>query len=208
MSVGGKAEDGIVSRYINRRISTKISGFIISHWSDPNPFVATVVSLFAGVLAGAAYIYTTEFVGGILAQLASILDGVDGELARATGKTSRLGAFIDTLLDRVVDFVILISIYYSFFKVFMGDWLYPSMIYFYSVFAWIMVSYFHSVLRSLDGERRIQTGLYRFASRDVRIFIVFIFSLFGLGFYGVVLAGLVSTIYLVYSGARIYHLLR
>jgi len=41
--------------------------------------------------------------GGVLIQLSSVLDGVDGELARALGMTSRRGGFIDSLLDRVVN---------------------------------------------------------------------------------------------------------
>lgn len=38
--------------------------------------------------------------GGVLFLLASALDAVDGEMARATGRTTRFGAFLDSTADR------------------------------------------------------------------------------------------------------------
>ena len=55
-----------------------------------------LISLCAGILYGAGYF----FWGGISVLLAGTCDAVDGRLARQTGRDSRLGAFIDSTLDR------------------------------------------------------------------------------------------------------------
>lgn len=49
-------------------------------------------------------------IGGIILILGTILDAVDGQIARNAGKTSMFGAFIDSTLDRYGDFFIFISI--------------------------------------------------------------------------------------------------
>jgi len=48
--------------------------------------------------------------GGLLAAVAQILDGVDGQVARLTGKESAEGAFLDSVLDRYMDFSLLFGI--------------------------------------------------------------------------------------------------
>ena len=48
--------------------------------------------------------------GGIIAQIASIIDGCDGEVARLRFATSRYGAWLDAVLDRYADAALLASI--------------------------------------------------------------------------------------------------
>jgi CDP-diacylglycerol--glycerol-3-phosphate 3-phosphatidyltransferase len=43
---------------------------------------------------------------GSLLAVASVLDGVDGALARATGRDSARGAFLDSTLDRVAEIMV------------------------------------------------------------------------------------------------------
>jgi len=45
--------------------------------------------------------------GGVLAQVASALDGVDGELARVSGRSSAQGAVLDAVCDRYGDLAVL-----------------------------------------------------------------------------------------------------
>ncbi len=47
--------------------------------------------------------------GGILAQVASVMDGVDGDLARLKGTASPFGAFFDAVLDRYADAAIILG---------------------------------------------------------------------------------------------------
>ena len=96
-----KASDGPVSRHLNRPISTRLS-FALAPLR-PNPdlvsFLAFLVTLAGAWLIGLG----TGIVGGVLVQLSSVLDGVDGELARIQLRTSAGGALLDGVLDRLGD---------------------------------------------------------------------------------------------------------
>jgi phosphatidylglycerophosphate synthase len=49
---------------------------------------------------------------GLVAQASSIVDGVDGDLARLKGMTTRFGGFFDAVLDRYADVAILVGLAY------------------------------------------------------------------------------------------------
>ena len=48
--------------------------------------------------------------GAILFQVASIVDGVDGEIARATKRSSKLGASLDTAVDAATNFTFIAGV--------------------------------------------------------------------------------------------------
>ncbi len=102
-----KSSDGPVSLLINRRVSVPISGLLARAGVSPN--AATVMSGFIGVGSAAAYVFQVWWLGGLLLQFASIFGGVDGELARRSGKTSKYGDFLDTVFDRAVEYVALVA---------------------------------------------------------------------------------------------------
>ena len=95
-----KSTDGWVSKNINRHFSTRISLFLSRFGVTPNQMTTFV---FFFTLLGAWYASTGEYkwivLGGLIFQIASILDGCDGELARLTFKGSQFGAWYDTLTD-------------------------------------------------------------------------------------------------------------
>ncbi len=97
-----KETDGWVSRNINRFFSTRISLFLSKINTSPNA-VTTFVFFFT--LLGAWFVTSGAYgwiaLGGIIFQIASILDGCDGELARLTYKGSRFGAWYDTITDNI-----------------------------------------------------------------------------------------------------------
>ncbi|MGH2709812.1 MAG: NTP transferase domain-containing protein [Actinomycetota bacterium] len=93
--------DGPISRLLNRRISIPIS-WLLSRFR-PNPDVLSVLSLIVG-LAGAFLLGRGEGVwGGVLVQICSILDGVDGEVARLSLRAGPRGTLWDGFLDRLGD---------------------------------------------------------------------------------------------------------
>ena len=97
-----KPTDGWVSRHLNRPISRLFSfvllslGLAASHAS----FFTLAVGLIAAVLALQPG-YLALVVTGILFHLASVLDGVDGEMARATLTESEAGARLDAIVDQL-----------------------------------------------------------------------------------------------------------
>jgi CDP-diacylglycerol--glycerol-3-phosphate 3-phosphatidyltransferase len=66
------------------------------------------------VIIAAILILDGKFrVGGIILVAGSILDAVDGQIARAKGKTSKFGAFFDSTLDRYGEFFIFFAIAFA-----------------------------------------------------------------------------------------------
>ncbi len=97
----GKPRDGIVSRYLNRPVSRTITRLLIRH-EAARPGHATVATAILAIAMLAALIGLPEHgaaIGAVLSQAASIVDGVDGEMARATFRTSNAGARLDSLID-------------------------------------------------------------------------------------------------------------
>ena len=101
----GKAGDGLVSRWINRPVSHAIS-WLVLFIPGARPVHATLVAALLGLAMIAAL-----FMGGaqgpvwgaLLYQAASVVDGVDGEMARATQRSSAFGAALDTSVDAVTN---------------------------------------------------------------------------------------------------------
>ncbi|MEN8181098.1 MAG: CDP-alcohol phosphatidyltransferase family protein [Myxococcota bacterium] len=91
--------DGIVARHLNRPISRRITERLVSR--DVKPWQISVVSFLGTVAAGLAFAIGHAATGGLLAQLASVLDCVDGEVARIRYQDSPFGGVYDALLDRV-----------------------------------------------------------------------------------------------------------
>ncbi len=97
-----KDTDGWVSKNINRFFSTRVSLFLTKFNTDPNivtTFVFLITLWGAWMVASGEYLWIA--IGGLIFQIASILDGCDGELARLTYKGSRFGAWFDTITDNI-----------------------------------------------------------------------------------------------------------
>ena len=97
----GKASDGPVSRWLNRPISRAISAVLLRlpgirplHATTGTALIA--LSMFTALMLGGA---PGLIAGGLLFHAASVFDGVDGEIARATFRTSRAGAALDSIVD-------------------------------------------------------------------------------------------------------------
>jgi len=75
-----------------------------------SPAAVTVSGLvMAGIAAG--FIWNGLYwQGGLLLYLGSILDAVDGGLARELGRESRAGAVLDSTLDRIGELFVLVAI--------------------------------------------------------------------------------------------------
>ncbi|WP_338425937.1 CDP-alcohol phosphatidyltransferase family protein [Sphingopyxis kveilinensis] len=96
-----KPGDGIVSRYINRPVSRLISRAWLRA-SGVKPIHATIVAAMLGLVMALCLFAGGEIglvIGAVLFQLASIVDGVDGEIARATYRSSPRGAMLDSMTD-------------------------------------------------------------------------------------------------------------
>ena len=100
---GGKERDGAVAK-VNRVLSGRvITPLLLSIAPGLRPDTVTVLATVVGLSAVPAILAGWMLVAALAVQLASILDGADGEIARVAHRGSRFGAFLDPMLDRVVD---------------------------------------------------------------------------------------------------------
>lgn len=98
-----KPTDGPVSRMINRPISTRVSRVLATH-TQVTPNQISGITLLMGLAAAwFAYLggYAWWLAAAAIFQVASILDGTDGELAILTFRATDAGAWVDTVADNV-----------------------------------------------------------------------------------------------------------
>ncbi len=103
MEAFAKDTDGFFARHFDRKISGALSRQLIRTPVTPNQITVFVALLGAGagwVLAQPGY--AAKVTGSLVFLLTSILDGCDGEIARAKKMTSRLGGWLDLWGDNVV----------------------------------------------------------------------------------------------------------
>ena len=108
-SVGGPQE-GLVSKHLNRRVSRPLARMLARSPVTPNQ---VSVASFAVALGSLALFLSGQNVWAALAaQASSIIDGVDGDLARLKNMSTRFGGFLDAVLDRYADVAILAGLTY------------------------------------------------------------------------------------------------
>jgi CDP-L-myo-inositol myo-inositolphosphotransferase len=91
-----------VARRFNRPISRVVSfGLLTLGLSASHASILTLLTGLFGAAVACRPGYQGYVLAGILFQLASVLDGVDGEMARATLTESEAGARLDTIVDHV-----------------------------------------------------------------------------------------------------------
>lgn len=100
--------DGFVDRFFNRPLGRPLSKLLVQLPVSPNQ--VSIVSILIGV-ASAWFFARADFVAGALIfQLCAIIDCVDGDLARALCKQSRLGKWLDLAGDQIVHFSVFAAI--------------------------------------------------------------------------------------------------
>jgi phosphatidylglycerophosphate synthase len=102
LSAWPKPTDGVISRWINRPLSLRVTRLLAPTGVTPNQ--VSVVTLVLGLLAaGFAALggYAWWLAAAVTFQVASVLDGTDGELASLTFRQTPFGAWMDTICDNV-----------------------------------------------------------------------------------------------------------
>jgi len=148
------------------------------------PNALTVTGLLLSLLAAYLYYLREPRLAALTLLVGSLVDALDGTLARLTGKTSRFGAFLDSTFDRISDGAILFGIALGS----LVDWR--------VAFLTLMGSYLVSYERcraELAGSGKLAIGI---AERAERLIILMVFSFLGVNYveYGVYLVGILAWI--------------
>lgn len=103
-----KPTDRFILAWIKRNLSARITPHLIPY-PRVKPWMITLTSACLGMIAGVIFSLGWGWPAGLLAAGSQVLDGVDGQLARLTGRESRAGAFCDSILDRFSDGAMMIG---------------------------------------------------------------------------------------------------
>ena len=109
--------DGFFARHFDRYLSRRISLVLVRWGVHPNLVTAagTLVGLVgAGLLASADL--PLQVLGALVFIFATVLDGCDGEVARLSLRTSKLGGRLDLIGDNVVNAAVFLAIGYASFR--------------------------------------------------------------------------------------------
>ena len=179
--------DGPVSRYLNRRASVPVARALSRTPVTPNQ--VSVAALAIAAAAAALIGLGANIEGGILVQVSSIVDGVDGDLARAKGVASKFGGVFDAVLDRIADAGIAagMAVYAARYE----DWPAPALVGFAAAVGFLMVSYSRARLETVAG-LDATAELLGIASRDVRLLALAIGAAAGQCWWALVLVGAAS----------------
>lgn len=147
-------------------ISIKV-GIIFSKFGlSPNQW--TMLSLVPVMLA-VYFLYLQDFLSAAaLFLLSSFMDLIDGSVARVTGRVSRLGAYLDTIVDRYVEGLIILGLLFVPLPPFLVDarvWL------FLFFFGGLMTTYVKAAAKEKElVTREIKGGLLERAERLIILF--------------------------------------
>jgi CDP-L-myo-inositol myo-inositolphosphotransferase len=97
-----KPTDGMIARRINRPLSQAMSAQLLRSRRVRPGYATALTAVAALAMLACLVVFPSPAglaAGAVLFQLASIIDGVDGEIARATRRSSKAGASLDSLID-------------------------------------------------------------------------------------------------------------
>ncbi|UCG12850.1 MAG: CDP-alcohol phosphatidyltransferase family protein, partial [Deltaproteobacteria bacterium] len=97
-----KPTDRWVLKWIKCYLSARITPTLVRvKWLQP--WMITISSAGLGMVGGVVFALGLGWLAGLIAAIAQVLDGVDGQFARLRGEQSVGGAFLDSVLDRYAD---------------------------------------------------------------------------------------------------------
>ena len=107
----GKSQDGFVSRYLNRPLSRMVTRLLLRFPTTPNAwtlFIFPIPVIASLILLNGTY--WAFFWGLVLFQVFSVLDGCDGELARAKFLESERGRQLDDICDVLSNVLLVVGL--------------------------------------------------------------------------------------------------
>jgi phosphatidylglycerophosphate synthase len=119
-----RADLGFVARRLNKPLSVRLTRHVLVR-SAITPNQITLFAAALGVLGCALMAmggYLPVLLGLLLEHTQSVLDGCDGELARVRFQQSKLGAWLDTFVDDVLNVLITASAGIGLWRAGAGAW--------------------------------------------------------------------------------------
>ncbi|MBZ9572175.1 CDP-alcohol phosphatidyltransferase family protein [Patescibacteria group bacterium] len=156
------------------KISQKIGQFFSKFKIPPNSF--TLISLFFGIISLLFLAKNNLISATIFFIFASLLDLIDGAVARFTKKVTKFGAYLDTIIDRYIEAIIL----FGFLFLPLPDLFLPAKIWiFLCLFGSLMTTYSKAAAKEKEIQKEeLKKGLFERPERIILIFFSMVLGIF------------------------------
>ena len=166
------------------RVADPVARALVGLRLRPNQL--SFLGLVGSMFAAGAFAADQRRLGALCLALAGALDILDGALARASGQVSPFGAFLDSVLDRYSDLLVLAGLVFLFARLGRLEVVVAVLL---AVIGTVMVSYTRARAESIDVECRVG-----FMERGERMLVLIL---------GAILDLLVPAIWVVALGANV-----
>jgi len=194
--------DGYISKHVNRKMSEPMARLLAKTKVTPNQMTWAAFGI--ALLSFISFVLGYNIIAGLLVQLSSIVDGIDGSLARLKGMTSEFGGFLDSVLDRYADILIVLGlILWSLsHETYPGIWLAGLL----AITGIICVSYTRARINP-NHRHLFDTGFKSLASRDIRLFLIMLGAVIGQAYFCLVVIAVLTNVVVFYRLIYMYRYL-
>jgi CDP-diacylglycerol--glycerol-3-phosphate 3-phosphatidyltransferase len=158
-------------------------------------FHLTIIAFLGTLLASVVIYYQNWILGASLFLLFSIVDALDGSLARRNNTAKPIGAFFDSVMDRFSDSAILFAIIFYAFNIGKRDVFLLTLL---ALIASLITSYIKA-----KAENFLEFGSVGLLQRPERVLIIFLMLLFSkyllIGLWILVIGGYITIFQRLYS---------
>ncbi|MFC1971065.1 CDP-alcohol phosphatidyltransferase family protein [Chloroflexota bacterium] len=194
--------DGYISKYVNRKMSEPMARLLAKTQVTPNQM--TWAAFGVALLSFVSFVLGYNIIAGLLVQLSSIVDGIDGSLARLKGMTSEFGGFLDSVLDRYADILIVLglTLWSLSHETYSGIWLAGLL----AITGIICISYTRARINP-NHRHLFGTGFKSLASRDIRLFLIMLGAVIGQAYFCLVAVAVLTNLVVFYRLIYMYRYL-
>ncbi len=191
--------DGYISRHINRKMSEPVAYLLAKTKVTPNQITWAAFGI--ALLSFVNFVLGYNIIAGLLVQLSSIVDGIDGSLARLKGMTSEFGGFLDSVLDRYADILIVLglTLWSLSHETYSGIWLAGLL----AITGIICISYTRARIGP-NHRHLFDKGLKSLASRDIRLFLIMLGAVIGQAYFCLIAIAVLTNLVVFYRIIFIY----
>ncbi len=126
-----------------------------------SPNALSILAALVSVVAALLYLRGNALLGAVVLVISAFLDMLDGAVARATGAASRFGAVLDHVLDRYVEYLLVIGIVVGG----LATWFWGL----FALIGMLLASYSRAAAESVGGLKNCTVGI---AERQEKLLLI------------------------------------
>ena len=152
----------------------------------PYPNLWTIFGIMTAIVTF-YFLYEQNFlIAATFFAITAIIDVIDGAVARRTNRATNFGAYLDTVVDRVTEFIILCGLFFVDYP----DFIFSTKAWIFLVlFGFLMTTYVKAAASEKKiVKKEIKGGILERGERMILLFLIILFSNFSLEYSAIMLA--------------------